>query len=721
MKKPAEFDYKFDAFISYKWSEADRRIALSLHRNLESYRPPKSIGSVKRMKVYLDSQEYSAGPNLSDALQTNLKKSRFLIVVCSPEAAISDWVNEEVKYFLSLGRADKILLLLIEGEPQSSFPKPLLPEAGEHVDVKQPLAADIRADSLGASLKKLKNEQLRLIAPILGCSFDDLRQREIQRRTQRQRMVIAIVGTLAALFLSLAVIAESQRRLAEKRLDQAILVSEKMLFDVDERLRRVSGTSHVRKEIAQEVGQMLETLKAEALSNQELRYKQYISHQLRGTIAFRNDNLELAENEFNEALHVIQKLVKETPEAESGLNGVAEVAGGLAEIAMERSQYEIAESFYRLRYETIRKLLSTAPEEPRYLRLHARSLAELGLLAFENQDVPQSIENYTSAIKIVEGLVETYPDSSNFRHDLALLYEGHARVALSQNDVKTILKRRRAALAILEELVKQNPEDPVPLSNLAMLYERFGYMAELSKQLDLAENYYWKSFHSTWPLYLEEPQNAANRRRLAVLYGRLAEVKYQRGEAQDALLYYLLDVEMTRALVKQDTSRELYRQELVSSRQIYAERLLEEKQFSKAIEQYVRLKKNVESLIQLGHLHKESLLAATDALIVLGEQARSSNKIAEAEESFKAALRLALRRKEIDPDTIDVEYDILLGHSNLILVQLAKNDTDAIRLHLKEAENAFKIVSGNKRFRNDEQLPRIRSLIHEAQLFLESY
>ena len=49
-----------------------------------------------------------------------LAESASLLVVCSPSAALSRWVNEEVLAFKRLGRSERIFCLIVAGEPNAS-------------------------------------------------------------------------------------------------------------------------------------------------------------------------------------------------------------------------------------------------------------------------------------------------------------------------------------------------------------------------------------------------------------------------------------------------------------------------------------------------------------------------------------------------------------------------------------------------------------------------
>src|SRR5438045_787072 len=90
--------YKYWAFLSY--SRKDRALADWLYRKLEGFRLPKnctplSAGSANdRLKpIFRDTDELRAAPNLGHEITSALEKSRALIVVCSPNAASSEWVD----------------------------------------------------------------------------------------------------------------------------------------------------------------------------------------------------------------------------------------------------------------------------------------------------------------------------------------------------------------------------------------------------------------------------------------------------------------------------------------------------------------------------------------------------------------------------------------------------------------------------------------------------
>ena len=129
---------KYWAFLSY--SHRDKKWGDWLHRALETYRVPRRlIGRDSRngaipprvFPVFRDREELPVSADLGSNINEALAESRYLIVICSPHSAQSRWVGEEIKAFKRLGREDRILALIIAGEPNASDGKPGLSPAEE--------------------------------------------------------------------------------------------------------------------------------------------------------------------------------------------------------------------------------------------------------------------------------------------------------------------------------------------------------------------------------------------------------------------------------------------------------------------------------------------------------------------------------------------------------------------------------------------------------------
>ncbi len=193
--------FRYDAFISYRHAPLDMDIAKRVHRGLETFKVPRAVqktsGKRRINRVFRDQEELPIGSDLTDNIDKALDESEFLIVICSPRTPGSEWVQKEIESFIAKHGRSHALAILIEGEPSESFPKQLLED--EYGNPVEPLAADVRGETDAERKKKLKTELMRLAAPLLGCSYDDLRQRHRERRLRKAIGMATGIGAVVAL------------------------------------------------------------------------------------------------------------------------------------------------------------------------------------------------------------------------------------------------------------------------------------------------------------------------------------------------------------------------------------------------------------------------------------------------------------------------------------------------------------------------------------------
>lgn len=205
-------DYIFDAFISY--SHRDLNWGKWLQKKLETYRIPNDMRGDRpqgqKFRVFRDQTDL-AGTGLQDSLRQNLEDSGFLIVLCSPSSAASPWVNEEIRYFASLGRIDRIVPFIVDGEPESDDPSlECFPEALRGIEDHTMLGANVQ--EIG------KNKAfLKIVSILLGVRFGRLVDREKQRKVRTALVtgltvaVIAVTG--GTLLWRNAMISQENRQL----------------------------------------------------------------------------------------------------------------------------------------------------------------------------------------------------------------------------------------------------------------------------------------------------------------------------------------------------------------------------------------------------------------------------------------------------------------------------------------------------------------------------
>ncbi len=239
-------ELRYRAYISY--SHADERWAAWLQRALETYRVPARLAAERELPrrlspIFRDREDLSSASNLADSLVAALNDSDAMIVVCSPAAARSRWVNKEIRLFRELGRAGRVFCMIVDGDPGSQsidegcFPPALL-ECGNAG--AEPLAADVRDFADGKRLAKLK-----LVAALLGVRLDELRQRDLTRRRRWRALgALALAAALALGVITVSSLVSEQRERdkAEQMAAFVVELGEDLQSDIDlDTLGRISA------------------------------------------------------------------------------------------------------------------------------------------------------------------------------------------------------------------------------------------------------------------------------------------------------------------------------------------------------------------------------------------------------------------------------------------------------------------------------------------------
>ena len=205
--------FKYRAFLTYAHKDEDK--ARWLRKQLEDFRVPKHLigqnspfGTVpsRLHPIFRDRDELAGAAQLGPLIEQALKDSSHLIILCSPHAVQSRWVNEEIRMFKAMGKENRVLCLILSGDPMSEDAKGeskneciplasrrLVNAEGDITDQKhEPAAADLRETADGE-----KNSLLKLVAGLIGVGLDDLKQRDLLARQKRLARIAFVSAFLA--------------------------------------------------------------------------------------------------------------------------------------------------------------------------------------------------------------------------------------------------------------------------------------------------------------------------------------------------------------------------------------------------------------------------------------------------------------------------------------------------------------------------------------------
>lgn len=425
-----------------------------------------------------------------------------LIVICSPEAVASAWVDKAILEFASTHDTSEIFCCIVDGEAPAVFPASLLNLLGDH---REPLAADFRPTAKGR-----RGGLITLIAGVVGVGYDELQQRETHRRHQRMAIVSAasIAGMLLTSWLAwnAAVArdaAEVARQDAEQRRQQAEDLIGFMLGDLRTKLEEV-GRLDLLENVGDKAMDYFQAVSGEQLSDIERTRLTQAMHQI-GEVRFRGGNFGGARNVFERSLAQAQVMFDADPEdsertfqlsqAHYWVGFAAWYQGSLDEAQRHwQSYFEFAEQLrnhepgnrnwqvefgfansnldalardrrdwpntqrYLTQAAAVFEQLANSTDDPEMLYEYAASLSWLGSFARSRGQLLKAHSRFSREIDILTPLVSDH-DNAHWLYSLALAHRHLGEVAIDRGQLQTARVHLELALSDIAKLREAEPRD----------------------------------------------------------------------------------------------------------------------------------------------------------------------------------------------------------------------------------------------------------------------
>ena len=202
----------YDGFISYSHA-ADGLLAPRLQSGVQRFAKP--WWKRRALRIFRDESSLSANPHLWSSITRALDQSRWFILLLSPDAAQSDWVNQEIDYWLEHKDPNRIIPVLSDGTftwEDGNVGGDAVPPALLGTFTDEPRWVDLRFARSEEQLD-LKNPGFSaavadIASAIRGVPKDELESEEVRqhRRTVRTAWGAAVALLALALLASTAAV-----------------------------------------------------------------------------------------------------------------------------------------------------------------------------------------------------------------------------------------------------------------------------------------------------------------------------------------------------------------------------------------------------------------------------------------------------------------------------------------------------------------------------------
>ena len=648
--------YKYRAFISYSW--ADAAWGKWLHHALETYRTPAAlVGSdgahgpvpARLHPLFKDREEQAAGASISASLDAALADSEFLIVICSPRSAASQWVGHEIAWFKANRNPANILAVIVDGEPSECFPPALTHKVGADLVVsdeaqEMPLAADARDSGDGKRRAKLK-----LAAAMLGVGLDELVNRDERRRALRTRLVVGASLAFAVVMGGMAWVAVQARDEARHQRSEADGLVEFMLTDLREKLEPVGRLDALdvvgQRALKYYAGQRPSSLDADALGRRSRAL-----HLVGEVRNIRGDSVGgLAA--FRQAAATTAELLARDPDNQQRIFDHAQSVFWVGYIAYERGETKEAEAQFREYKRLADRLVALNPKKPEWQMEVSYAETNLGVLFYDEGRYAEAEPAFAKALANVEAVAsrEKFDPARQLEIGAAINWLGKSRSALNQTAEALALHQRE--ISVYQGVLKTEPANTQAKMRMAVAWQHQGQLKEIEGQPAAGSAAYDASLSIIKQLRAIEPENTEWQEiELRAMIAQMSNSIYQSKLASALSIYSSAQISINN-LIASDPKNMVWSSLLRATLDVQRARLALEQDnpsltiiLTREIADQLALAKGLEGP-DLARLNAECALLTGDALLKIGRRS-------EAQKIWKAALQ------ELPEDIIDVQSKI---------------------------------------------------------------
>lgn len=577
---------RYAAFISY--SSVDRAMGERVQKALESFVVPASLrgqdfgrGPVpKRIApIFRDRSDADASADLGATLSAALKASDALIVLCSPAAARSKWVSEEIREFKRSGRWNRIYPAIIDGlpsrfdaqsNPRGAFPPALfecwqelvlLPDSAD----PEPLAPDARLEGDG-----LPYTVLKLVSALTSIPLTTLTQRqaETERRERNTArwiagaMALLAVGALGGGWASWLSSVEARTRLenavemAARRVDDAASFHDRYGVPSDVIHELLTGAQKDFDELTQDAPAtpMLGLQRARLTRLFAQLYEaggdnaQHLMMAQRALFDIKTVPTERVLDAPNTWLATLPSSRSVETERVLGLTALGQALAAQGDVSGARIATESAMRAAKI-------LVSTHGDTPARMLL-ANAYADLAQLDYEAGSLETSLQEQREASKVLT----SGPSAAEVAIPLAKLQSDQAEILLELAQHPLALAQQKMAIETLE---KNRQPTPNFQRAMAVMIARRGDM-RLAAERDLtgARADYLSARSHFSQLLAQDPARTDIKRDFSLAYERAGDAWLQANEINTAAEAFNACLTLRRELVAHDPTNSEWRRDL---------------------------------------------------------------------------------------------------------------------------------------------------------------
>jgi tetratricopeptide (TPR) repeat protein len=679
--------------------------------------------------IFRDRDEFAPGHSLSGETRVALDASAALIVICSPNAAKSHYVNEEIRLFKSL-HADRLVIPLIvedaEGhaEPQC-FPPALAfkVESGGALCAAPEaiLAADARKTGDGRDLALAK-----VVASLIGVPVDDVRKRQALTETRRIKVRTAVVLTIAVLAVVAGfLVLEDQRQRAQqaaqsRKLDEIVerldhqgqgastpgrkealagaveaaakgaaagdarltsafdLLNQGKSAEAEPLFRAIAEErEQASKVAAREAAEAWRNLGAIAGLAHPKRAREYYAHavaldpeNISGML--QNGSFQQQAGQLDAAQDAYARVIAMTKPGHDD-EALTWAQLGAGDIQGERGYLGAALALYHGAEASANRLTKSDPDNADWQRDLSVVYERIGDVQVAS-NLEDALKSYLDSLAIRDHFAKSDPGNADWQRDLSVTYEKVGDVLRAKGDFAGAEKSYRDSLAIRDQLAKSDRSNAEWQRDLSVAYNKVGDVQLKQGDLAGAEKSYRDSLAIRDQLAKSDPSNAEWQRDLSVSYNRVGDVQCKRGDLPGAMNSHRDSLVIRKSLAKSDPGNALWQRDLSVSYDRVGDVQVKQDDLAGAEKSYRDSLAIREPRAKSDRSNAEWQRDLSVSYDRVGDVQVKQGDLAGAAKSYRDSLAIRDRLAKSDPSNAEWQRDLAMSYDWVGDVQVKQDD-----------------------------------------------
>jgi serine/threonine protein kinase/tetratricopeptide (TPR) repeat protein len=353
---------------------------------------------------------------------------------------------------------------------------------------------------------------------------------------------IAATGWEAHIALAERARAEAAGARAERRFNQVRKLAHSVLFDYNEAIQDLPGSTPVRERLVKDALEYLDSLAGEANDDPSLQRELATAYEKVGDVQGRTLRANMgdtsgAKDSYRKALRIRETLVAANPKDSSLRSDLADSYREFGRLLWTAS--DTAGGLENAGKNVVLREALTA-ENPSDMQARFNlgvSHADVGEILLEQGLTTGAAESFGRALAVFEALLADEPSNEKYRLAVDFVYQKSSEVMLWRGDAVGALAAIRKALAMDMKLSSAYPTNTHYRQEVGVDFEKVGNTLENLGDVNGALESYRKELRIFEEQSVADPTNAQFRGDLSSAYLKVGSMLARTGKPADSLLH----------------------------------------------------------------------------------------------------------------------------------------------------------------------------------------